>query len=132
MDREEVTVLERAFAEGFRAAGSKRGFLLLAGIPLERSDGGKLVEVTLEEVFEVGTVSPGFARRELAYQPLPDMLIKPRAVLGFVYRSPEGRRSCTLAELLPGRGAAELTHPHHDHSHDHGAVRDHDSGEKVS
>jgi hypothetical protein len=86
MDHEEVTMLQRAFADGFRAAGNKRGFLLLANIPLERADDGKLVEVTLEDVFEVGTVSPGFARRAFGYQPLPDALIKPWAVLRFVCR----------------------------------------------
>jgi Arginase family len=105
---------------------SKRGFLLLANIPLERAD-----------VFEVGTVSPGFARRELGYQPLPDALIKPRAVLRFVYRSSEGGRSYTLAELLSDRdAAADLPHPHHghdhDHDHDHGAPHYHAAGENMS
>lgn len=103
-DREAIEAAERAFIEGFRAVTDKLGFLKLARIPLELQIGGgpglKLMEVTIEEVTEVGRASPGFGSRELVYHPLPKGLATSRASLSFHYVSLRTRRVFTLAELM--------------------------------
>jgi len=119
-DREdELRSIEEAFIEGFRHASDKLGFLRLARIPLELPDGGKLVEVVLEEGFEVGVVSPRFAERGLVYHPLPNRLAQTRVTLRFIYQSLESRKSCGLAEILVGALEQSTSKPHHDHGHDH-------------
>jgi hypothetical protein len=118
-DREgELGILEAAFIEGFRHASDKAGFLRLGHIPLELPDGGKLIEVALEESFEVGVVSPGFAQRALVYHPLPNRLARSRVTLRFIYQSLEGRRACGLADILPGNREPSGSDPHH-HPHPH-------------
>jgi hypothetical protein len=114
---DEIKVLEAAFIEGFRHASDKLGFLRLGHIPLELPHGGKLVEVALEENFEVGIVSPGFAQRSLVYHPLPTRLVQNRVTLHFIYQSPEGRRAQTLAEIYVL--AREQAGSDHDHEHRH-------------
>ncbi len=124
MDRNELKILEEAFIEGFRHASDKLAFLRLGTVPLERADGGKLVEVAFEECFEVGAVSPSFAMRGLVYHPLPNRLTKTRATLRFIYQSFDGRRNYGLAEILTERAQA-IERPGHDHEHAHPHGHDH-------
>ena len=127
MDHEEYHAAERAFIEGFRQVSDKLGFLRLARIPLELElpgePGLKLMQVMLEELFEVGRASPGFASRELVYHPLPAGLVTSQTRLAFRYVSAVTTRLFTLAELL-AHGEAGGPVPHH-HGHNHHAHRGH-------
>jgi hypothetical protein len=100
--------LEGAFVDGFRAARDKRAFLALAGVPLEfepeDGPGLKLLEVRIEDGFQVGSASPGFASRELVYQPLPGPLIRQNTRLFLVYVSAAERRELSLRDALDAAG----------------------------
>jgi hypothetical protein len=102
--------------------------LALARIPLELAaadgPGLKLVEVILEDGFEVGRAPPGFASRELVYHPLPGGLVTSRTRLAFRYVSTACVRELTLAEVLAQSGV-ELALGHHRHAHHHGSAPHH-------
>jgi len=95
---------EGAFVDGFRAARDKRAFLTLTGVPLEfepeDEPGLKLLEVRIEDGFQVGSASPGFASRELVYQPLPGPLIRQNTRVVLVYVSAVERRELSLHDAL--------------------------------
>ncbi len=97
--------LEGAFIDGFRAAQDRRAFLALVGVPLEiePNDGGpglKLLEVRIQDSFQVGSASPGFGSRDLVYQPLPGSMIRQTTSLDLVYVSTAERRELTLHAAL--------------------------------
>lgn len=101
----DTAALDGAFIDGFRAASDKRAFLALAGVPLEiePEDGGpglKLLEVRIQDSFQVGSASPGFGSRDLVYQPLPGAMIRQTTTLDFVYVSTAERRELTLHDAL--------------------------------
>ena len=112
MDPEEIEAAERAFIEGFRQVSDKLGFLRLARIPLELPHGGgpslKLMQVSIEEVTEVGRASPGFSSRELVYHPLPARLATTQHRLAFHYVSLKTRRIVGFAELMAQESAAQF------------------------
>ena len=135
MSQEEHAALESAFIDGFRAAHDKPGFLRLAQIPLEldagEKPGLKLMQVAIDEVFDVGRASPGFGTRELVYHPVPASLVAGIARLRFRYVSADELRELTLAEVLGYRSIAQNGHAHshmrdHDHHHGHGHHHHHD------
>jgi hypothetical protein len=117
MDHAQYHAVEDAFVAGFREAPDKAGFLALARIPLELPGGEgpslKLLEVVLEDSFEVGRASPGFASRELVYHPLPGKLVTSRTRLAFRYVSSERLRELSLAEVLELSGVEVEEHHHH-------------------
>ncbi|HUC63707.1 MAG TPA: hypothetical protein VMF53_17305 [Alphaproteobacteria bacterium] len=134
MTAEERKALEVAFIEGFRTAADKIAFLRLARVPLELADGGKLVEVRLQDRVEVGAVSPGFGSRALVYQPLPGRLAKEATALEFVYRTIDGDRGLTLGEVLseePATGASARGSqaPRGDERRGHGHEHPHREGD---
>jgi hypothetical protein len=118
MDHAEYHVVEDAFIAGLRNAPDKAGFLALARIPLELPDGQgpglKLLEIVLEDSFEVGRASPGFASRELVYHSLPGRLVTSRTRLAFRYVSSERIKDMSLAEVLALSGV-EMEGNHHRH-----------------
>jgi len=132
MDHAEYHAAETAFIEGFRQVSDKLGFLRLARIPLELElpgePGLKLMQVALEEVFEVGRASPGFASRELVYHPLPGSLVTSETRLSFRYVSAVAVRELSLAELLArsngGVADAVLSAHQHQRGHHHEDDRD--------
>ena len=103
MDDERLHLMEAAFIDGFRRAPNKLAFLLLARVPLEIDDAGaeglKLIEIKLDERYEVGSAHPGFGSRDLVYQPLPGEMIKSETHLLFVYVSRSGRTELGFADL---------------------------------
>ena len=108
MEDDATEPLEGAFADGFRAARDKRAFLVLAGVPLEFEPGDglgvKLLEVRIEDGFQVRWASPGLASRELVYQPLPGPLIRRNIRLVLVYVSAAERRELSLHDALHAAG----------------------------
>lgn len=101
-DAEQERLLEQAFMQGFRAAADKRAFLELAGIPLEISQEGavcRLMQVALNQRYEVGSAGPGFGGRDLVYHPLPGAMVRETHELRFIYLSINGRAEFTLHTL---------------------------------
>lgn len=106
-----LQALAATFIEGFRKADDKPAFLDLAGIATTRtgSDGltQHLVDVSIEEKWQMGTASPAFASRELVYLPYPAAMVQGRETMVFTYVSLSERSDIDLMELLaqrPGSG----------------------------
>lgn len=103
-DAEELKVLTAAFVDGFRGAEDKTSYLRLAGIPFSRkgSDGltMHLVDASIVANWQIGTASPAFATRELAYMPFPGEMVTSRETMTFTYVSLSERADLDLAELL--------------------------------
>jgi hypothetical protein len=129
MDQEQSRALENAFIDGFRHARDKQGFLRLAQIPLEIEQPGrlglKLMHVVIEEVFEVGRASPGFASPELVYHPLPGERVSTKARLRFRYISADALRDLSMSEVLTYSSVENYHHEHGEHPHAH-APHNHD------
>ena len=100
---EELKAVEAAFIAGFREAPDKQAFLRLSGIPLSLDRPGatalKLIEVKFADKYLVGSASPGFASRELSYQPLPAALVGHSTSLLFVYVAVDSMVEKPLAEI---------------------------------
>lgn len=110
-DAADLQALSRQFIDGFRAAADKTAYLRLAGVPFAMSDGRragalKLVDVRLASEWQVGTASPAFGRRELAYLPFPGERVVERANMAFVYVSMDARKEVDLREFLRARLAS--------------------------
>lgn len=107
MDDQRRHRLEHAFVDGFRTAPDKQAFLHLAGIPYELEAEGapglKLVEIRIDEIYEVGSVTRGFDSQELVHHPLPTEMIHSHTGLTFVYVSTTERRELRFADVNPGR-----------------------------
>ena len=130
MKKEDYAALESAFVDGFRQARDKQGFLRLTRIPLELEGAGqaglKLMQVVIEEAFDVGRASPGFGSRELVYHPLPGNLVTTQSQLRFRYVSADELRELTLAEVLGNRVGVEPESGHHHHHGSNGHAHHHD------
>lgn len=92
------------FIAGFRASADKTGFLRLAKVPFELADDSgaeslKLVDVTIEDGFQVATASPAFGVAELVYQPFPGRMVRQRTDMRFVYVSLRERRDLMLTDM---------------------------------
>lgn len=129
MDTEEIKLLEQAFADGYRSASDKLGFLHLAGIPMEIArEGhppGKMIEVKMSQTFTVGQAAPGFGSPELVYHPLPGKMVKSQCDLEFVFVHAQGVETYSLAQLLAIRDGRDIDQAAHDHAHDHGHQHHH-------
>lgn len=108
MDLETYRRLEDMFAEGYRAARDKLVYLRLAHIPFELpgdadSDSESpmhLRSVRIEEVFEVGSVTPAFGSKRLIHQMYPHELVESRKSLRFVYVHHDSVVEKSLRELF--------------------------------
>lgn len=114
MPEPDFDLVEAAFAEGFAAASDPTSFLRLAGVPFEAVDqAGRrlcLLRVELEQVTDMGAVTPYLGGGGFRYDPLPAKLVERRRRLRLVYH--DGGALCALslahAKLLrvPDRPAA--------------------------
>lgn len=129
MNAEEIKHLEQAFADGYRSATDKLGFMRLMGIPMEVQVEGqppsKMVEVKMTQAFTVGQAGPGFGSAELVYHPLPGKMVTDKCALEFVFVHAKGMHTLSLAELLAIRDGQDLKEAAHDHAHAHGHDHDH-------
>ncbi len=101
---EEIRALATAFVEGFRSASDKTSYLRLSQIPFHRSgtDGltMHLVDANIVCNWQIGTASPAFASRELAYMPYPGSMVSERESMTFTYVSLTEREDVDLLSLL--------------------------------
>ncbi|MHA7772822.1 hypothetical protein [Roseibium sp. M-1] len=103
----EIQALATSFIDGFRSAEDKTSYLRLAGVPFHRPgpDGliQHLVDAKIVSNWQVGTASPAFASRELAYLPFPGAMVKAREKMTFTYVSLTARADIDLNTLLISR-----------------------------
>ncbi len=103
---DEKRILAETFIDGFVAAADKVSFLRLANIPFEiDAENGsslKLVDVAVNNAYQVGTASPGFASSELVYHPYPAAMVRERTEMVFIYVSMKERREINLLAHLHG------------------------------
>ena len=104
-----LAALAASFIAGFRDAEDKPAFLELAGIPNHRhgADGLKmhLVDAAIETKWQLGTASPAFASKELAYLPYTAAMVSGRETMTFVYVSLTERVDVDLLEILASRAS---------------------------
>ncbi|MFO1047983.1 MAG: hypothetical protein U1E52_08820 [Geminicoccaceae bacterium] len=95
-------LVEAAFAEGFATASDPTSFLRLAGVPFEASDPAGtrlcLLRVELDQVADMGTVTPQLGGGSFRYDPLPAKLVSRRRRLRLVYHDGTGLHRLTLGE----------------------------------
>lgn len=103
-------LVEAAFAEGFATASDPTSFLRLAGVPFEAIDAAGarlcLLRVELEQVADMGTVTPQLGGGGFRYDPLPAKLVSRRRRLRLVYHDGTGLRRLTLGEARGSTGDA--------------------------
>ena len=108
MDHDTYHRLEDMFVEGYRTARDKLVYLRLAHIPFELSGDQAsdsdtrmhLNSMRIEEVFEVGNITPAFGSNQLIHHMYPHELVKSRKSLKFVYVHHDGAVEKSLYELL--------------------------------
>ncbi len=95
-------LVEAAFAEGFAVASDPTSFLRLAGVPLEgRAGSGQrccLLRVELDQVTDMGAVTPHLGGGSFRYDPLPAKLVSRRRRLRLIYHDGSGLRALSLGE----------------------------------
>jgi hypothetical protein len=95
-------LVEAAFAEGFATASDPTSFLRLAGVPFEGTDGvGRrlcLLRVELEQVADLGAVTPHLGGGSFRYDPLPAKLVARRRRLRLVYHDGSGLQALSLGQ----------------------------------
>jgi len=104
---EELQALATSFIDGFRSAEDKTSYLRLAGVPFHQpgSDGliQHLVDAKIVSNWQIGTASPAFASRELAYMPFPGSMVSERETMTFTYVSLTERDDIDLIDVLTNR-----------------------------
>jgi hypothetical protein len=94
--------VEKAFVDGFLAAGDATSFLRLARVPFEMVLGGaslRLLRVEIESLTDVASLTPHLGGGTFRYDPLPANFVSQRRRLRFVYFDGTGLRALSYAEL---------------------------------
>lgn len=97
----DLDLVEAAFAEGFLRCSDATSFLRLAGVGFAaRGAAGErlsLLRVEIEDVTDIGGVTPLLGGAGLRYDPLPERLVSRRRRLHFVYHDGEALRRLDFA-----------------------------------
>jgi hypothetical protein len=100
----DLDLVEAAFVEGFSQASDVTSFLRLARVPFEgtAADGAKLVllRVEVENVADVGSITPHLGGASFRYDPLPARMVSRRKRLRLVYFDGQKPRMLGLSEAL--------------------------------
>jgi hypothetical protein len=98
----DLDLVEAAFTEAFAAAGDPTSFLRLAAVPFEAvaADGKRLalLRVEIDDVADVGAITPHLGGSTFRYDPLPARMVSKRRRLRFIYFDGEALRPLTLDE----------------------------------
>ena len=108
MDHDSYHILEDMFINGYRAAKDKLVYLRLAHIPfqlpaIDHSSADSalyLKEVKIENLYEVGSVSPTFGTDQILHQMYPNEMVRAQHSLRFIYVRTDGIVEKSLHELL--------------------------------
>ncbi|MEM8798008.1 MAG: hypothetical protein AAGE61_20755 [Pseudomonadota bacterium] len=107
----EIGVLAASFVDGFRQAEDKTSYLRVAAVPFKRkgTDGLtlNLVDVAINANWQVGTASPAFGSKELAYMPFPGEMVRGRETMIFTYVSLTERVDYDLRDFLADKLAQD-------------------------
>lgn len=100
----DLDLVEAAFVEGFVAASDPTSFLRLARTPFRATaaDGATLalLRVEIDQVADVGAITPHLGGLTFRYDPLPGSMVSRRRRLRFVYFDGKGPRQLGLREVL--------------------------------
>lgn len=100
----DLDLVEAAFVEGFLQASDTTSFLRLARVPFEgtTADGAKLVllRVEIENVADVGSITPHLGGASFRYDPLPARMVSRRKRLRFAYFDGQKPRMLDLADAM--------------------------------
>jgi hypothetical protein len=100
----DLDLVEAAFVEGFLQASDATSFLRLARVPFEgtAADGAKLVllRVEVENVADVGSITPHLGGASFRYDPLPARMVSRRKRVRLVYFDGQKPRMLGLSEAL--------------------------------
>jgi len=100
----DLDLVEAAFVEGFLQTSDATSFLRLAHVPFEgtAADGAKLVllRVEIENVADVGSITPHLGGASFRYDPLPARMVSRRQRLRLVYFDGQKPRMLGLSEAL--------------------------------
>jgi hypothetical protein len=100
----DLDLVEAAFVEGFLTASDMTSFLRLAHVPFEgtAADGAKLVllRVEVDNVADVGSVTPHLGGATFRYDPLPTRMVSRRKRLRLIYFDGHKPRMLDLLEAL--------------------------------
>jgi hypothetical protein len=100
----DLDLVEAAFVEGFLAASDATSFLRLARVPFEgtAADGARLalLRVEIEDVADVGSITPHLGGASFRYDPLPARMVSRRKRLRLVYFDGQGPRMLGLADAM--------------------------------
>jgi hypothetical protein len=100
----DLDLVETAFVEGFAASADPTSFLRLAHVPFEAvaADGARLalLRVEVEDLADVGSLTPHLGGDSFRYDPLPGRMVSRRKRLRFVYFDGQGLRPLDLAAAL--------------------------------
>jgi hypothetical protein len=94
--------VEKAFVDGFLAAGDATSFLRLARVPFEMVLGDaclRLLRVEIESLTDVGSLTPHLGGGTFRHDPLPANFVSQRRRLRFVYFDGTDLRALSYAEL---------------------------------
>ena len=100
----DLDLVEAAFVEGFAGASDPTSFLRLAKVPFEAlgPDGARLalLRVEMDDVADVGSITPHLGGTSFRYDPLPARMVSRRKRLRFVYFDGPGLRPLDLAGAM--------------------------------
>jgi hypothetical protein len=100
----DLDLVEAAFVEGFLLASDPTSFLRLAKVPFEGMAAGgtrlALLRIEIENVTDVGSITPHLGGASFRYDPLPARMVSRRKRLRLVYFDGQKPRMLTLAEAL--------------------------------
>ena len=108
MDHDSYHILEEMFIDGYRAAKNKLVYLRLAHIPFQLPTNDHSVTdstlylnaVKIENIYEVGSVSPTFGTDQILHQMYPGDMVRAQHSLRFIYLQADGIVEKSLQELL--------------------------------
>lgn len=99
----DLDLVEREFHRLVLTSTDPTSLLRLARVPFVADIGDgklmRLLRVSVSDEIEVGAISPAYGGTDVAYHPVPASRVKHTRNLRFVYRTPDGIRAFTYAEV---------------------------------
>jgi len=103
-EQRDLDLVEAAFVEGFARCSDPTSFLRLARVPFTGIDAAgrrlHLLRVEVEELTDIGSLTPLLGGAGMRYAPLPARLASRRRRLRFVYHNGEQIEPMDLAAAL--------------------------------
>lgn len=112
-ERRDFDLVEAAFVEGFARCSDPTSFLRLARVPFIGIDAAgrrlRLLRVEVEELTDIGSLTPLLGGAGMRYAPLPARLASRRRRLRFVYHNGEQIEPLDLTAALALQNQSDST-----------------------